>query len=143
MIQKFNNNDNNDSFSSCFFFAFSFFSFFFCFSYSNLLCSNLHYFSYSFRHFVIFISLILHFLSVPLILGLSIFFNLNFYFLINSELITNLITPLSNNASTIIPFCILILSNLIFTITFLSMSLLFRLQQDILFTILLSIVNLL
>ena len=100
-------------------------------------------FSYSFRHFVIFISLILHFLSVPLILGLSIFFNLNFYFLINSELITNLITPLSNNVSTIIPFCILILSNLIFTITFLSMSLLFRLQQDILFTTLLSIVNLL
>ena len=74
-------------------------------------------------------------------MGLSIFFNLNPYFLANSELITKPVTPLSNNASTITPSCVSILFNPIFTITSLSMSPLSRLQQDIF--ALISIANLL
>ena len=63
----------------------------------------------------------------------SIFFNLNLCFLTNSELITNLVILLSNNISIVTPFCISILSSkdqtsLIFTITFLNISLLSRLQ---------------
>ena len=50
-------------------------------------------------------------------IGLSSFFNLKLCFLVNLELITNLIAPLSNNASTVIPFCVSILSSLIFTVT--------------------------
>ena len=55
-------------------------------------------------------------------MGLSIFFSLNFYFLTNSELITKSVVPLSNNISIVIPFCISILSNPIFTITSLNSS---------------------
>ena len=76
-------------------------------------------------------------------MGLSIFFNLNPYFLANSELITNSVTSLSNNVSTITPFDVSILSNPIFTITSLNMFLLFKLQQNVLSTTLLSITNLL
>ena len=72
-----------------------------------------------------------------------IFFSLNPCFLANSELMTNPVAPLSNNASTVISFCISILSSSIFTVTSLSMFLLSRLQQDILFTTLLSIANML
>jgi len=50
-------------------------------------------------------------------IGLSNFFNLKPYFLANSELITNPVAPLSNNASTIIPSYVSILSNSIFTVT--------------------------
>ena len=50
-------------------------------------------------------------------IGLSNYFNLNLYFLANSELIMSPVAPLSSNASTIIPSCISILSNLIFTVT--------------------------
>jgi len=73
----------------------------------------------------------------------SIFFSLNSYFLANSELMTSPIAPLFNNTSTVTPSYMLILSNLIFTVTSLSISPLFRLQQDILSTTLLSIANLL
>ena len=76
-------------------------------------------------------------------IGLSIFFSLNLYFLTNSELITNSMTLLSNNVSTITPSCISILSSLIFTITSFNMSLLFRLQQNVFSTTLESIANLL
>ena len=72
----------------------------------------------------------------------SIFFNLNLCFLMNSELITNLIAPLSNSTSTITPFYISILSNSIFTITSLKSFSLFRLQIDIFSATLLSIANL-
>ena len=51
---------------------------------------------------------------------------------------TNSVTPLFNNTSTVIPFCILILSNLIFIITSLRAFLL-KLHLDILFTTLLII----
>jgi len=50
-------------------------------------------------------------------IGLSNLFNLKPYFFANSELITNPVAPLSNNTSTIIPFCMSILSNPIFTVT--------------------------
>jgi len=76
-------------------------------------------------------------------ISFSIFFSLNFCFLVNSELITSFITLLSKNASTIILSYVLILSSFIFIVTFLNMSLLFRLQPDIFFTIFLSIANLL
>ena len=69
------------------------------------------------------------------------FFSLNPYFLTNSKLITSLITLLSNNASTITPSRISILSSTIFTVTSLNISSLFRLQQNV-FT-LESIANLL
>ena len=59
-------------------------------------------------------------------------FNLNPYFLTNSKLINNPITLLSNSTSTIILSCILILSSLIFTLNFLNIFSLSRLQQDIL-----------
>ena len=49
-------------------------------------------------------------------MDLSIFFSLNSYFLVNSKLITSPVAPLSNNASTIIPFWMSILSNPIFTV---------------------------
>jgi len=65
-------------------------------------------------------------------IGLSIFFNLNPYFLMNSELITNPVAPLSNNASTITSSCISILSSPIFTITSLSSFSLFGSQQNVL-----------
>jgi len=45
------------------------------------------------------------------------FFNLNPCFLTNSELMTSFIAPLSNNASTVTPFYILILSKPIFIVT--------------------------
>ena len=54
----------------------------------------------------------------------------------------NPIAPLSNSASTITPSYISIFSSLIFTVTSLSISLLFRLQQVVLFITLESIVNL-
>ena len=76
-------------------------------------------------------------------IGSSILFNLNPYFLVNSELITNFIAPLSNNASTITPSCVSILSNPIFTVTSLNMSLLSRLHIDVFSTTLESIANLL
>lgn len=76
-------------------------------------------------------------------MGLSIFFTLNPCFLVNSELITNPIIPLSNNASTVISFCIFILSSLIFTVISLNMFPLSKLQQDILSVALINIVNLL
>ena len=44
-------------------------------------------------------------------IGLSNFFNLNPFFLANSELMTNPVAPLSNNASTVIPSCVSSLSN--------------------------------
>ena len=50
-------------------------------------------------------------------IGLSIFFNLNLYFLTNSELITSTVVPLFNSASTVISFCMSILSSPIFTVT--------------------------
>ena len=46
-----------------------------------------------------------------------IFFNLNSYFLANSKLITNPVILLSNNISTVTSFCVLIISNPIFTVT--------------------------
>ena len=76
-------------------------------------------------------------------IGLSIFFSLKPYFLANSKLMTSPVAPLFNRASTITPSCISILSSPIFTVTSLNMSPLFRLQQNILFTTLLSIANLL
>ena len=86
-------------------------------------------------------------LNVPFIfltyISHSIFFSLNSCFLTNFELMTNLITLLFNNASTIIFLCVSILSSPIFIMTSLNMFLLSRLQQDILSTTLLSIVNLL
>jgi len=75
-------------------------------------------------------------------IGLSIFFSLNSYFLANSKLMTSPVAPLSSSASTIIPSYVLILSNLIFTVTFLNLSPLSRLQTDIFSTTLLSIANL-
>ena len=53
----------------------------------------------------------------------------------------NPIAPLSNSASTITPSYISIFSSLIFTVTSLSISSLFRLQQVVLFITLESIVN--
>ena len=50
-------------------------------------------------------------------IGLSNFFSLKPCFLANSELITNPVAPLSNKASTVIPFCVSNLSNPIFTVT--------------------------
>ena len=50
-------------------------------------------------------------------IGLSSLFNLNPCFLVNSELITSPVALLSNNASTVIPSCVFILSSLIFTMT--------------------------
>ena len=76
-------------------------------------------------------------------IGLSIFFSLNSYFLVNSKLITSPVALLFNNASTITPSCVSILSKPIFTVTSLNKSPLFRLQQDILSITLLSIANLL
>ena len=76
-------------------------------------------------------------------IGLSIFFNLNSYFLTNFKLITNPVASLSKNAFTITPFCISTLSSPIFTVTSLKKSPLSRLQVDILFTILESTANLL
>ena len=76
-------------------------------------------------------------------IGFSIFFNLNPYFLTNSELMTSSVAPLSNNASTITLSCVSILSSLIFTVTSLRSSLLFRSQQNILSITLESIVYLL
>ena len=76
-------------------------------------------------------------------IDLSIFFNLNPCFLVNSELITNPIAPLSNNASTITPSCVSILSSSIFTITSLSSFSLFKSQQDVLSITLESIIYLL
>ena len=64
-------------------------------------------------------------------MGLSIFFSLNLYFLANFELVTNSVTLLFNDASTITPFCISILLSPIFTVTFLSISPLSRLQQNL------------
>ena len=75
-------------------------------------------------------------------IGLSIFFSLNSCFLANFKFMTSLVTLLSNNASTVIPSYILIFSNPIFTVTFLNISPLFRLQLDIFSTTLLSIANL-
>jgi len=75
-------------------------------------------------------------------IGLLIFFSLNSYFLANSKLMTSSVAPLSSSASTIIPSYVLILSNLIFTVTFLNLSPLSRLQTDIFSTTLLSIANL-
>ena len=72
-----------------------------------------------------------------------VFFNLNLCFLANSELITNPIALLSNSVSSVTPSCVSTLSGPIFTMTSLSRSPLFRLQQDILSTILLSAANLL
>jgi len=48
----------------------------------------------------------------------KIFFNLNSYFLVNSELITKPITLLSNNISIVTSSYTLILSNPILTVTF-------------------------
>ena len=76
-------------------------------------------------------------------ISLSIFFNLNPYFLANSELITNSIALLSNNAFTIISSYILIFFSPIFTITSLSIFLFSRLYIDIFSTTLESIANLL
>ena len=76
-------------------------------------------------------------------IGFSIFFNLNPYFLTNSELMISFVALLSNNASTITLSCVSILSSPIFTVTSLRSSLLFRLQQDILSITLESIVYLL
>ena len=53
-------------------------------------------------------------------IGLSSFFNLNTYFLANSELITSSIALLSNNTFTVILSYVSILSSPIFTITFLN-----------------------
>ena len=75
-------------------------------------------------------------------IGLSIFFNLNLYFLVNSEIMTNSIALLSNNASIVTPSYVSTLSNPIFTITSLNMSPLSRLYVDVLSTILESIANL-
>ena len=71
------------------------------------------------------------------------FLQLKSLFFANSELITNPITPLSNNASTITSSCISTLSSPIFTVTSFRRFPLSRLQQDVLSTILLSIANLL
>ena len=49
--------------------------------------------------------------------NISNFFNLNSCFLTNSELITNSVTPLSNNASTVTLSYVSILSSPIFTVT--------------------------
>ena len=76
-------------------------------------------------------------------MGLSIFFNLNPCFLMNSKLITNFIAPLSNNAYTITPSCVSTLSSPIFTVTPLRRSPLSILHIDILSTTLESISNLL
>ena len=76
-------------------------------------------------------------------IGLSIFFNLNLYFLINSELITSSIAPLSSNISTVPSSCMSIHSSPIFTMTFLKIFPLSRLQQDSLSITLKSITNLL
>ena len=75
-------------------------------------------------------------------IGFSIFFNLNLCFLTNSKLITSSVAPLSNNASTMIPSCISILSSPIFTVTSLKRSPLSRLHEDIFSITLLSIANL-
>ena len=64
-------------------------------------------------------------------IGFSIFFNLNSYFLTNSKLIASPIILLSNNASTIIPSCISILSSSIFTVTSLKRFSLFRLYENV------------
>ena len=74
-------------------------------------------------------------IHIPHIKSLSIFYNLNPSFHVNSKLIINPIVLLSNNtnnAFTIICSCVSILSSPIFTITSLNISL-FRLQQNILF----------
>ena len=69
--------------------------------------------------------------------------NLNLCFLANFELITELVALLFNNVSTITSTCISIISNPIFTVTFLNIFPLFRLQQNVLSITLLSIANLL
>ena len=76
-------------------------------------------------------------------IGLSIFFNLNSYFLTNFKLITNPVAPLSKNAFTITPFCISTLSSPIFTVTPLRRFPLSRLHVNVLSTTLESISNLL
>ena len=75
-------------------------------------------------------------------IDLSILFNLNHCFLTNSKLMTNPVALLSNNASTVTPSCILVPLSQIFTVTSLSISLLSRLQQDLLSITLKSIANL-
>ena len=65
------------------------------------------------------------------------------YFLANFKLITNSVVLLSNNASTVIPSCMSILSSLIFTITFLNIFPLSRLYVDVFSTTLASIANIL
>ena len=83
-------------------------------------------------------------LTVFLIIQVFLFFySLNHCFLVNFKLITNPIALLSNNASTITSFCILILSKPIFTVTSLNIFSLSRLQQDLLSITLESITNLL
>ena len=77
------------------------------------------------------------------ILVFLFFFNLNLCFFANSKLITNPVTLLFSNVSTIAPFWVSILSSPIFTVTSLNIFPLFRLQQSILSTTLESIVNIL
>ena len=71
------------------------------------------------------------------------FFNLNFCFLANSKLMTSPVTLLSNNTSTVTLTYVSILSSLIFTITFLNIFPLSRLQQELFSITLESIANLL
>jgi len=67
--------------------------------------------------------------SMFFIISFSIFFNLDPYFLVNSELITKPIILLFNNTSTVTPSHKLILLSPIFTITFFK-RFLFELQLD-------------
>ena len=84
-----------------------------------------------------------HFIHISYIYWSFYFFNLNLYFLANSELITSPIALLSNSISTIISSYISILSKPIFTITSLNMFPLSRLYVDVFSTTLESITNLL
>ena len=72
-----------------------------------------------------------------------LFFYLNPCFLANSKLITSPVVLLFNNAFTIIPYCVSILSNPIFTVTSLKRSSLSKLYEDVFSATLESIANLL
>ena len=71
------------------------------------------------------------------------FYSLNPCFLANFKLITSSIALLFNNTSTVTPSCLSILSKPIFTVTSFNMSLLSRLQHNLLSISLESITNLL
>ena len=85
----------------------------------------------------------LHPLSVLLVVNIHFYHVLDWSLLVKRAIHISYIVPLSNNASTVTPSCISILSSPIFTITSLSVFLLLRLHALLFSTTLTSIANLL